>query len=623
MNNWIYDIEIFPNVFTIAIKHHETGGFYCFELSEQVNNIHQLTQFILALSDGKNHRMVGFNNIGFDYPVLHFILQNPNVTVTQIYEKSMSIINAAHDDRFNHIIWDRDRYADQLDLFKIHHFDNVAKFTSLKILEFNMRSANIQDLPFAPGSIITLNQLPTLRSYNRHDVNETEKFFVQSAKAIKFREYLSKKLSRNFMNHNDTKIGKDFFIMELEKACPGTCYTKINGKRQPRQTPRESIAFKDIIFPYVKFTNPEFNRILTWFNLTTITETKGSIQDLSCTVDGFTFDFGTGGIHGSIESSIINSSDTECILDLDVTSYYPSLAIVNRIYPEHLGERFCDIYGDLKQQRISYPKTAPENGVLKLALNGSYGDSNNPYSPFYDPKYTMGITVNGQLLLCMLAEQMMLIPGLQMIQINTDGLTVKVDRKYLQHIEDIKKWWCSVTGLELEEAFYSRFFVRDVNNYIAEYEDGKLKRKGAYEYKLGWHQNRSAIIIPKAAEAVLIKGDTPENFIYNHDDTMDFLLRTKVPRSSRLVSNVKLKKDSIDHPLQNVTRYYVSNDGGSLVKIMPPLKKKPDQYRRIGINVGWLTTECNNIRTMDPANIDFKYYIAEVKKLTEPLKNAI
>ena len=151
----------------------------------------------------------------------------------------------------------------------------------------------------------------------------------------------------------------------------------------------------------------------------------------------------------------------------------------------------------------------------------------------------------------------------------------------------------------------------------------KIKRKGVYEYEyeyeLGWHQNQSAIVIPKAAEAVLIHGDTIENFIYNHDNVMDFLLRTKVPRSSRLVMVI----NKIDHPLQNVTRYYVSNDGGSLVKIMPPLKKKPDQYRRIGINVGWLTTECNNIRTMDPANIDFKYYIAEVKKLTEPLKNAI
>jgi len=50
--------------------------------------------------------------------------------------------------------------------------------------------------------------------------------------------------------------------------------------------------------------------------------------------------------------------------------------------------------------------------MLKLALNGTFGDSNNIYSVFYDPQFTMAITVNGQLMLCMLAERLMTIPGL-------------------------------------------------------------------------------------------------------------------------------------------------------------------------------------------------------------------
>lgn len=44
-----------------------------------------------------------------------------------------------------------------------------------------------------------------------------------------------------------------------------------------------------------------------------------------------------------------------------------------------------------------YAKGTPENAMLKLALNSVYGDSNNQYSVFYDPMYTMKITVNGQL----------------------------------------------------------------------------------------------------------------------------------------------------------------------------------------------------------------------------------
>ena len=107
--------------------------------------------------------------------------------------------------------------------------------------------------------------------------------------------------------------------------------------------------------------------------------------------------------------------------------------------------------------------------MLKLALNGVYGDSNNPYSVFYDPLFTMKITLNGQLLLCLLSEKLMGIEGLRLIQANTDGVTIRVPRRHRVQVEFVTDWWEMVTGLQLEEAEYSRMFIRDVNNYIAEY----------------------------------------------------------------------------------------------------------------------------------------------------------
>lgn len=153
------------------------------------------------------------------------------------------------------------------------------------------------------------------------------------------------------------------------------------------------------------------------------------------------------------------------------TSYYPSLAIANRFFPEHLGEEFCDIYADMKAQRVNYPKGTPENAMLKLALNGVYGDSNNKFSPFYDPLYTMCITVNGQLLLCMLYEQLRKIKGLELVQANTDGLTVRLQRKDIDNLRKVCSDWEDLTGLELEEVRYKMMHIRDCNNYIAVYED--------------------------------------------------------------------------------------------------------------------------------------------------------
>ena len=92
---------------------------------------------------------------------------------------------------------------------------------------------------------------------------------------------------------------------------------------------------------------------------------------------------------------------------------------------------------------------------------------------------------------------------------------------------------------------------------------------------------------------------------------MDFMLRTKVPRSSKLMHG--------DKQIQNVSRYFIANTGEPLVKIMNPLKGKTED-RRIGINVDYLVRECNDITTVNPAEINYDYYIDEAKKLIDPLK---
>jgi DNA polymerase elongation subunit (family B) len=46
--------------------------------------------------------------------------------------------------------------------------------------------------------------------------------------------------------------------------------------------------------------------------------------------------------------------------DWDVESYYPSLAIANRLYPEHLGEEFVNVYSDMKNDRTSFKKGTPD-----------------------------------------------------------------------------------------------------------------------------------------------------------------------------------------------------------------------------------------------------------------------
>src|SRR6185503_5460559 len=225
-------------------------------------------------------------------------------------------------------------------------------------------------------------------------------------------------------------------------------------------------------------------------------------------------------------------------VDADVTGLYPSIAIQNRMYPEHLGERFVEVYKTIPAERAKYPKGTPRNRGLKLAANGAYGNSNNEWSPLCDPQYTMQTTINGQLMLLMLAERLLRL-GVEIIQVNTDGITYAAPPHIVPFAAREEKIWQQETRLELEYANYRSFYCRDVNNYLAVKTDGEIKAKGAYyyprtqeEYNGWWHKDWSALCVQKAVEEQLVRGVPVEIGIRDNRDPFDFMLRYKTPRGS-------------------------------------------------------------------------------------------
>lgn len=694
-NDWVYDIETYIDLFCVEFSHVETDQRLIFALGWGRNDLRAMMDFI-SWAQQTAARGVGFNNENFDWRVMQAIVdavrRGVEVTPLWIFQVAQDIITpsarsvaqhlaahygmpealawswacelstvgavdrcdwlsdasrgailrdvrAAQAQRFNsaHQVWPRDRLIPQIDLFKIHHFDNKARSTSLKKLEVNMRAAYVVDLPYKPTVPLPSQQAAQdVIDYMGHDVAETKRFALFSREEIAFRDELAIEYPDlgDVMNFNDTKIGKKFFEMELERN--GTpCYTRETGRKQPRQTRRDSIALRDVISPRVAFQHPEFERVRAWLADQVLTKpqieeslresasedgegvinTKGVFKDLSCEVDGFKYDFGTGGIHGSVHKKRVDAGDGWEIWDWDVASYYPNLAIANDYFPAHLSQSFCDVYRTVYERRRQYEKGTAQNAMLKLALNGVYGDSNNRFGPFYDPQYTMAITINGQLMLCMLAEWLRA-EGVQMIQINTDGLTVRIRSELVQWMKDVCRQWEGHTGLTLESAQYDTMIIRDVNSYIARTTSGKLKRIGAYAYttpledprtrERQWHQDHSMLIVRKAAEAHMLHGTDIAQFLFDNLDPWAFMKSVKVPRSSRLLHGAA--------QIQNTSRYYVSTDGAPLTKIMPPLPGKTDE-RSIGVETGWRVTIVNDASAFRWDNLNWYYYVNEARKL--------
>lgn len=545
---WVYDIETYPNCFSFAIIREDGKHAKTYEISTRKNEIDRMFACLDYLAK-QGDFLVGFNSLNFDYPVLHKVLQlrkNNKIPLrgenlaSKVYQFAQEQIESMKGDFASTVPVD-EHYVKQIDLFKIHHFDNKAKSTSLKMLEFNMRVGNISDLPFPVGKHLTSDEIDVLLHYNAHDVKMTLEFYKKTIPMIEFREQLTSKYNRNFMNHNDTKIGKDYFIMRLEEEGIPVYIKDNHGRRKANQTKRSMIKIKDCLFDYYDFTRPEFIAIHEWFKKQVITETKGVFSDieehllgdvakyaemvvkrkkfpkeptkteydqfkrehpcgwvervelkakkkgepqysywgmwnvaetLNVVIDGFRFDFGVGGIHGSLSEKVVKSNKKWNIVDLDVSSFYPNLAISNRIYPKHLTDKFCDIYKDMYEQRKSYKKGTPENAMLKLALNGTYGESNNPFGVFYDPQFTMSITVGGQLTLCLLIDMFYRNNiNFKMVMANTDGITIAVTKEHDDSMMQIVGEWEKLVKLEMERVDYDKMFIRDVNSYIGVYKE--------------------------------------------------------------------------------------------------------------------------------------------------------
>jgi len=69
VRDYIYDIETFPNVFTMAMAHVKSDLRWSFEISPWRDDSREIIDILYYLKS-QNARMIGFNNLGFDYPVL-------------------------------------------------------------------------------------------------------------------------------------------------------------------------------------------------------------------------------------------------------------------------------------------------------------------------------------------------------------------------------------------------------------------------------------------------------------------------------------------------------------------------------------------------------------------------
>lgn len=632
MTNYIYDIETYPNFFCAVFN--TEGKDTVFEISARKNDYSKMVRFY----DKKNIKyVIGFNNVKFDAQVMHYLVLNyskfkdfqGSELVKLIFDFAQSVIEKSRNKEFPpYAEWHFN--VDQIDLFLINHYDNKNKMTSLKWVEFSINHDKVQDLPYKFDRPLHSSTFDEVIDYCKNDVRATRKFAEENRDIIKLRLQQEQKFpDLNLRNKPDSSVGEQMFLYYMSESM-GIDKRELKKMR----TNRGQIPTKDIILPYINFKTPEMQGVLDYYNQATfgIWGSDGKMKKLKTTVNygGIEYDFGEGGIHASWENKIFEADDEYEIKDIDVTSYYPNLAIVNDFRPEHLGEAFSRVYKNMFEERKKFAKGTIENQSYKIVLNGSYGKFGDKYSFLYDPKVMLQICVNGQLLIAMLCERLSFVEGVTIIQANTDGVTIKIKKTSIPQMEDICRRWEKLTSLQLEYADYKKMVISNVNNYMAQYTDGKIKDKGAlYLVNPEIHKNKSQRIVQIALRKYFFENVQIREFIENYLRTgekgmewdekkkkhavkfhgiYDFCIGKKVQWNQNFVLIRGMEEKDIG---QKVIRYFVTRDKATMMK-------KYNDGRTEAVNKGYNAKLFQNYEELPPEEygINYEYYIDEAYKIT-------
>lgn len=608
----VYDIEIFPNCFSLVIKNTETKEFQFFELSNRKNNLVDLVPLFLD----KRYIFCGYNNIHYDNPIVNFIIEYKEILKNStrldieynLFQLSQTIIKGDLEK------WKRWKYANNfetLDLLTMLFSQKLR--VGLKEMQVTMKYSNVQEYDGNFEAPIPEEDIPKMIQYNINDVNSTEELLYRCEDDIKLRLNIEEEYGIKALNKDGVNLGMEILKTKyLEKT------HKTWNDIKDLRSPCDKIALNEIILPFIKFDNPILRDLLNEMKQQVVSpDRKGYNKHFL--MDNLEYSVGVGGIHSVNKPSIFIAKEDEIISDVDVASLYPSLIIEYGFYPPHLGKEFLEVYKGIKDERIEAKHNGNKlkNLTLKLSINGLSGNLQSEFSWCYSPKTVMRIRINGQLLLLMLAEKLISI-GCQIIQANTDGLFVLRKKKDEQKFKDVCKWWENLTRLELEEDRFERFYQFAINDYlgvIEGYKDSKnpklLKKKGLFIDSVTLGKGMQPMIIPKAINANLADNIPVEETIRNCKDINEFITYQKVDK--------KFTVQYMDKFITHINRYYVSTNGGYLYKCEVEdgkIVKFANMLTASGV------TLCNDITAIKefPRNINYKYYIKEANKILAKLK---
>ena len=510
--------------------------------------------------------------------------------------------------------------------------------------------------------------------YNVNDtliVCEMMRLFMDE---IRLRYSISHNFKIDCLSSSRSNIADKLFISTYSKRS-GLTPEQWRGKK----TDRTAMSFKRIIFDFIKFKTKPLQELLEEMrDITLYSVGKKALKEIApkypnlkylktnndsgwfeVTMNKLTYTIATGGLHtqdiprelrskieliddsstgeekrakiaefaksGEIWNNI--TDDSYIYVHWDIASFYPSIMIQYNIAPKHLNEKvFVGCVKYFRDTRVTakHSKEKLIDGVppkilaeaLKIVINSIYGKFGFEKGDIYDRLCTLKVTINGQLMIMMLCEELEL-NGIEVISANTDGIVIKLHKRNKAKFDEIANNWMKLTGLSADSEEYLMYINRDINNYYIEELNGKTDSKGDLNEFMYIKSLDKGYDMPIVARAVVnyFKGIPVLETLYDSKNILDFCKTQNVGRQF----HVEFTKGGRTEELQRFVRFYVTNNGGTLEKVNDNTKARNNMCAGKQVAV---------INTLDDTrieyrNINYSYYYEAALKIIDPIKLSI
>ena len=329
---YVYDIEVFKNVFHCTIKNTETNEYYFFEISCRKNQLDELVNFFhtvninLTLGDlyttetklNTDKLFCGYNNLHYDNAIINYIIDYyPKMKYLgykriceSIFNLSKIITTSSEDNIEAWKKWKYMIYFDSFDLLTMLYSNKLR--VSLKEMQVTMMYDNVQEFVTDWDTDLQEDEIDSMIEYNINDVNSTTELLNRCKKDIDLRLAIEDEYGVRVLSKDGVNIGMKILTQKyLEKT--GLTWNDIKDLRSPMSV----IPLKDVILPFIKFNSPILQNVLKDMKSQVVSPGRKGYEN-KFVFEGLQYSVGVGGIHSVNTPECIIPKEDELLLDVDV-----------------------------------------------------------------------------------------------------------------------------------------------------------------------------------------------------------------------------------------------------------------------------------------------------------------